>query len=820
MSLTVVSAMILASIVAPQLRSEVEASLNCAGVSGSNKSAGSSGSNKSGSKKRQVDPSVHKKESILEYLQQHASQHDGGRQGNLAQKRRRWSGEIPADTTIIAVCKQEDNQSFLELLYELANLSPGAVISSIWCTCETSGSTTRTNRFLQCNVCRISCCRNCISTTAGYNLCSHDTIEVEIGTFCSNATPKKEDARNAANHKDARNAGEFQTKLRQILPPSLHLTRDGIDEIAAVDDDCYRIRGLEKFSFGLHRIKRDRGKWLVVYYARENNGLRDTVAELRFVIGEIHRGGRFGVMVELTSFMPARTEPLVFGKLDPCCKTMILHNDGRASNDKAEPLVWLVKETIGTSSLLVSGQGMTLSHRVEVGLTESASAALEEHARKKPIEKKFKEAKRRGEQRRWLYPDNWKEWPKLITVAQPESIAHTDAVDSRVFGTYKRADCRQTTNHSALWIKAGSADASSEDVYILLKPNVNCTGPDHGIISTSLDHDDTSSILVDMNQAWQPCDALVAKHEEQTVTRHAWKPLGHFNCIVPRPEIEVKTPTKGDSLVLVSGLGKGDVPLLCRGGRKVDNVTVLNVYSGQTAQQVVRVINSTVVADILKHAAKGYLKYDLGPQAKWETLEPSKNLPFGSCKKTVPVPPTEDWHFNEERRAWERSSEPGASRKYYLHLQEAPKPFAFCVDEEARTMEVKLLPDVVAHRAANNLLAGRHVHSLDSKDNNNVTVSFRLSDIAQQVDPRIEPFKVLNCSALEPTTVDLHKPHQLYERQQKVVTKMLAIENQSTIYTELEMSEYECPGSTGFSLIAKAERETYLRGGVIADGKP
>jgi hypothetical protein len=98
-----------------------------------------------------------------------------------------------------------------------------------------------------------------------------------------------------------------------------------------------------------------------------------------------------------------------------------------------------------------------------------------------------------------------------------------------------------------------------------------------------------------------------------------------------------------------------------------------------------------------------------------------------------------------------------------------------------------------------------------------VGVSFRLSDIAQQSDPQINPYKVGNCSSFNSTRVDLNEPYQLYDRQQKVVTKMLAIEDQETSFWEVEMSEFELPGNFGFSLIAKAQRCSKIRGGVIAD---
>ena len=119
---------------------------------------------------------------------------------------------------------------------------------------------------------------------------------------------------------------------------------------------------------------------------------------------------------------------------------------------------------------------------------------------------------------------------------------------------------------------------------------------------------------------------------------------------------------------------------------------------------------------------------------------------------------------------------------------------------------------VFSHAAAN-LLEGRGLPT----QNRVANVSIRLSDVAQQSDPIITPYKVSNCSSLDPTAVALDAPHQLYDRQQKVLTKMVAIENRESAFDEIEMSEIEMPGAFGFSVIAKAQRQSKICGGVIAD---
>lgn len=128
------------------------------------------------------------------------------------------------------------------------------------------------------------------------------------------------------------------------------------------------------------------------------------------------------------------------------------------------------------------------------------------------------------------------------------------------------------------------------------------------------------------------------------------------------------------------------------------------------------------------------------------------------------------------------------------------------------TLEIKYSPSVVAHRAAFQLCEGRGGREL----HNEVGVQYRLTDVTQQKDPVITPFKVSNCESEEPTEVGLKSPYGLYERQQKVVSKMLAVERMETDFEEVELSEQEIP-SCGISLIAKATRNRKIRGGVIAD---
>ena len=511
-----------------------------------------------------------------------------------------------------------------------------------------------------------------------------------------------------------------------------------------------------------------------------------------------------GMKGELTSFFPARTEPLVYGPLDACAVVTVLQG--------TDGIEWKARTADSVfSSFRLEGEGTTDSPRIEVGLTEVALDALKEASKGKQNVKHFQKAKERGEERRWLYPKQWKQWPEKIHLTATSSDEGDTAADD-ISGTYERARCRQTTNQSALWIKRGSAGKPS--LYILIHPNVNCTGPDTAVVSSSLAHDDTSSILAVLPWVWQPSDALDPKTYNVTaVISKRWVPVS-VKCMIPSSTIEVDSPRDASEvLVTVSGISETDMNMLCRNSDPSEHVVKLNAVGGQKAQQTVRVFNSVCVSSILQYAAGSGLKYDVTPNAQWMTLLPKgQATPFGFCDVTVPVRPTEKWYFNEEREIWDRRSEPGASRSYYLALEAAPQPFELWLDKNEKRVTVKCFPEIVAHRAARQLVEGRGGNLRDE-----VTVSFRLSDLMQQSDPITSPFKVRNCDKEEPTFVKLSEPYNLYERQQKVVSKMLAIEDKRTTFNEIEMSEQEMPGSSGLSLIAKASRDRKLCGGVICD---
>jgi len=679
-----------------------------------------------------------------------------------------------------------DTEDTTTLFNNLAEVADAAIKSSIWCTCETSGRQSRSTNFLRCGICSVACCRDCVHVKQGYQLDSHD-IQEKV-----NSRPK----------------GDFEMKLRSLMPPNLILSKNGLDEVAGQGgaSDTYRVAGLSGYIFGLHRIKRSRFKWIAVYYARDG-GIGEAVAEFKIAVGELEGRNEgtdpvIGVQGELTSFFPAKKEPIVLGVLSPCAMVRQCQGDSA--------LKWTVKAIASKTSLSLVGNSAVPSFRLEVGLTDLAANSLKDHATS-ARKKEYAAAKANGDQRRWIYPNNYREWPEEIVINDSrESNGNVICLG----GGYLRAGCKQTFNQNACWIRSKTDDAP--ELYLLIKPDVSRVGPDVGIISTSTNHDDVVSILATLPQQWQPCDALNEKMQEVKATLSNWIPLQNMKCFALNRKFTVESPKSDNSSLLIKMNGLSDSDMTDLSNRDdasgSEPVVHLNVHRGAKAQQTVRRLNLLCIAPFLKYAAAHGLKYSLELDASWMLIEPQNDIPFGCCTVTLPPRPKESWSFNRERGEWERQSEPGASRKYFVALQMAPPCFDVVANRKEASLAVNCYPEVAAHHATFGLIEGR-----GNGIERGVSVKFRLLTQNNQEDPVLERFRLHNCHDLPETSILLKKPFELYERQAQAVTKMLRVEKGEVEFDEIEMSEHELSGSMGWSLIAKASRTTNLRGGVIAD---
>ena len=76
---------------------------------------------------------------------------------------------------------------------------------------------------------------------------------------------------------------------------------------------------------------------------------------------------------------------------------------------------WLANAAEVETSLLISGSIPIPSFRVELGLTDASADSLNNHVTT-TRKKEFKAAVEAGDERRWVYTSNWKEWPAEITI--------------------------------------------------------------------------------------------------------------------------------------------------------------------------------------------------------------------------------------------------------------------------------------------------------------------------------------------------------------------------------------------------------------------
>jgi hypothetical protein len=160
-----------------------------------------------------------------------------------------------------------------------------------------------------------------------------------------------------------------------------------------------------------------------------------------------------GLVCELTSFMPARSEPLQYGKVLHCCQLVMLCPTNESAPTISD-VSWQVRKQELVCAITLSGHEDTDSHRKEVGVTNEEAEAMENNAKDKANAKHYEGAMLRKEERCWCYPKNWEKWPGTIRIRCFEKI------DPRVPGRYQRALCRQTTNQSGLWVKHVEGKAS------------------------------------------------------------------------------------------------------------------------------------------------------------------------------------------------------------------------------------------------------------------------------------------------------------------------------------------------------------------------
>lgn len=523
---------------------------------------------------------------------------------------------------------------------------------------------------------------------------------------------------------ESRNLTNFENKLRSLLPSTIFFTKETFETLSKKKDHEFQVD--ERQPFILHRIRRHRRYWLVIYYVRDK--LDQAIAELTIRVGEVStqmleddadeemdqnkdellsdgKANQFGVVAFLKSFLHAREEPFEYGPLDPCAKIQLLHNDNEPAHGS---VTWEILERNSMEiGLNITGSVPIESYRRRVGLNDVAEESIHTKMSNTTSRAIKQHSQTSTDRRRYYYASNWKEWPKVIKITrdEPNLSGKEGEVASLLEGTYISVECEHTINQNALWIRKSSGKKPT--LYLLLKPDVARTGPDVGIISTSVSYEDTTHVLAYLPSSWQPCDALIPKyHHVKKIQCPTWSDESSLDGCIPNSSVEVRKPdgktntSKNNNCVLqVCGLCKAEMKMLSRGFHPDKNgIVSLQLSHSQQAQQSLRAFNSICAAPILKFAASSDLKDLLSPLAKWIDLTKLSNS-FGQCERTIPYRPIEEWFFDEERNNWYRRGQPEASRKYCEALEKAPQVFDFHLSEKEGILSLGINPEVAAHNA-------------------------------------------------------------------------------------------------------------------------
>ena len=139
--------------------------------------------------------------------------------------------------------------------------NPYYILSPLTLACESSGRQSHSLNFLRCSVCSVSVCRDCVHIKQGHQLNSHQINEISL-------TQEEHDL------------SSFETSLRSRMPANLIMSKDGLDEVAAIQNDKHRVASLSNYVFSLHRIKQSRLNWIIIYYARRDR-TGEAIAEFK-----------------------------------------------------------------------------------------------------------------------------------------------------------------------------------------------------------------------------------------------------------------------------------------------------------------------------------------------------------------------------------------------------------------------------------------------------------------------------------------------------------------------------------------------------------
>eukprot|EP00536_Pseudo-nitzschia_multiseries_P012821 jgi/Psemu1/33218/gm1.33218_g len=308
-----------------------------------------------------------------------------------------------------------------------------------------------------------------------------------------------------------------------------------------------------------------------------------------------------------------------------------------------------------------------------------------------------------------------------------------------------------------------------------------------------------------------------------------------FEVIAPESDVIVESadyiedpkPNKPVLVATISGNSKYTMNLLTSHSQSprvnLSKGIRLNLFEGIDGIKTSRVF-SALLAPILEKHGSADINYNLDGSDKdaWYCLTSGSPIhaEFGYDEDVLPPMPQEQWYKDSERSelknkgVYVRRPDPDESREFKKKIMNRPHGWeAYAVDDRG-TNKVKLFmrPHVLAQLSAHALLAKRGL-----RENNNITMEYRLSNIRSQADPKIDEFRICNTNDLpESIECDFKKDKELYPRQRQALTKLLHIEEGKSIYQETEMSEQGLPGA-GWTIATRASRSVPVKGGVCAD---
>ena len=545
-----------------------------------------------------------------------------------------------------------DGACALATFKDLAGMSKEAYSSSVLCTCEGSGRIANPDngRFIRCSSCGASLCGNC---TKHYNLNGHDNVDINWEADFS-----------ASGRCDP---ADFSSLFLQRLPSQLYLPKEAIAEMISLsgdddDEDIWGVAGLENFVFALDHTKRTRFSWNALYSAKMNGGVGHTVAQLVVKVGALERGRKlsspssFGASAFLYCYQPTLDRG-VRGRVRECLRLFF------PMNADTSDVHWEVrKKKVAVSCKLVGSEAED-STRIKMGVLPEAASSIKRTSQDKARKRDINENRLAGT-RRWYYVKGWQEFPKKISVT---------GLTPDINGVYVKEGCERTIPHSALWKRQRSEneDASEADIssntsrerYILIKPNVSRNAADRGIISSSPSVTDNASIKVVLSTTWQPSDPLIEEFQDvKNCERIDWaKTSKKFSVVVPKasirvqpaPYIEDPKPSELPEVLTVTGLDDNALNMLTAhssgyassSSSAGDDTVELNLFDGVKGMKTARCFTSLFSAALMKQGSEtedgAALAYALDDKADgWRRLTPRERK-FGHDEAILVKRPSE-----------------------------------------------------------------------------------------------------------------------------------------------------------------------------------